>query len=222
LINDSKKVLEESETLLSLQKKINYPKKFSTAEHPIISPGRKYVENGSCTYISHAFKSSTIRWYLFSDLLVITNARNQLKKYVPTSSALLGHVTIEGYDYAFEIIHCGTDKIWLATKTHEDRNRLRKIFADCGMIDRSSEAPVYSKLHEYASRPLPLPPGKFTQSFDGKNMDEIMGIVQTQVKQAPTPIDAPVKKRKSGLIISSPSNFRKGAGVGAPPPVPKK
>jgi len=131
-------------------------------------------------------------------------------------------VTIEGYDYAFEIIHCGTAKIWLAPKIEEEMKRMRKIFADCGMIDGSSEAPIFSKLHEYASRPMPIPPGKFTQSFDGKNMDEVMGIVQTHViKESPAPAEPPIestRKGKSHMIISSPSHFRRGA----PPPLPKK
>ena len=101
VINESKKTAEESETMFSIQQRITYPKKFSTKDHPVIAPGRKFQEKGSCTYISGAFKSSTVKWYLFNDLLILTNARNQLKKYVPTTSALLGHVTIEGKQNIF-------------------------------------------------------------------------------------------------------------------------
>lgn len=91
--------------MFSIQQRIVYPRKFNASDHPIIAPGRKFLEKGQCTYVSRAFTSSTVKWYLFSDLLVITNARHQLKKYIPSTSALLGHVTIEGkfFNYFFEI-----------------------------------------------------------------------------------------------------------------------
>lgn len=83
------------------------------------------------------------------------------------------------------------------------------------MIDRFHEAPVYSNLHEYASRPMPIPPGKFKsqQTFDGKKVSEIFDTVQTLSKKRPEsqPGMEPLRlKGKSSFVISGPSRFRKG------------
>lgn len=66
-----------------------------------MAPGRRFLQKGRCTAVSKSFKSKTIKWYLFSDILVITNARNQLKKYIPASSAILSYVILEGKKMVF-------------------------------------------------------------------------------------------------------------------------
>lgn len=105
----------------------------------------------------------------------------------------------------------------MATKKKEEQIRLRDIFAKTGMIDRFHEAPVFSNLHEYASRPMPIPPGKFKSEqsqFDGKKVNEIFDTVQNLSKQRPASTAAmePLKKKggKTGFVISGPSQFRKG------------
>ena len=71
---------------------------------------------------------------------------------------------------------------------------------------------------EYANRPIPIPPGKFTQSFGGKVVDDVIPLVESlaskPLSSKPLPSTPPqaatTKQRSSTITVSSPSHFRRG------------
>ena len=208
-INESKRIMEESETLLEIQHRMTYPKKYPPEEYPIIAPGRKFQEKGQCNFVSRSFSTSTVKWYLFNDLFVLTTTRFQLKKYVLLNSALLGHVKVEGFDFAFEIIHAGQDKIWLAWKKEARCEHLRSLLREKGMIDRADEVHV-NMLQEYSSRPIPIPPGKFQGGGMPMNFDQIVARVESLSALPPIPApDQMPRKASQSFVISGPSGFRR-------------
>lgn len=122
-------------------------------------------------------------------------------------------LSLLGHPNAFELIHCGNDKIWLAPKQKAEQERMRKLFSGIGMIDNVDEAPILSNLHEYASRPMPIPPGKFQQSFhDGKSVSEVIEYVKKLPEEiVPQSVEPTTKpKEPKNIVISSPAQFRKG------------
>ena len=215
MINESKKTLEESETLFGLQHRITYPKKYSASEHPIIAPGRKLVDQGQCNYISRSYHTSTVKWWLFTDLFILTTPRHHLKKYVPLNIALLGHVQVEEFDYALELVHSGRGKIWLAWKNENDRNHLRDLLRESGVLDRAAATPSKdnsdsaSIFQKYTNRPIPIPPGKFKENKSDmpNDFDSIIARLEDVSSHPSAPSPVPTKKRES-IEISKPSGFR--------------
>jgi len=217
VINDSKKILEESNALLEIQSMIIYPRHLSPNDYPIVAPGRKFRDRGKCFMVTNDFKQHSVKWLLFNDIFVITSTRHKLKQYVPFSSALIGHVKLDGVDFAFEIIHCGKDKIWLGFKEEDTRDNMKKLLISCGMIDRSLEGPIESLLQNYTHRPIPIPSEKY-QSQQPKPFNASGNTSTFQSK----PLPSVPPQRNRGATIGASAMGRGGNSIKPFPSSPGK